>query len=157
MPSADAVTESILIRRAPAEVFAVVADPAGDPRWSAAVVEARRTSPGPLGSGSRFEQTLALLGRRLRISGVVTEYEPGRRIAIGPAEEYAGPLRFSAGSRTVEPVEDGSRVTFRADGRSGLFGGRVEPLVRWAVRRAFRRGLRDLKRVLETGAPAPGG
>jgi uncharacterized protein YndB with AHSA1/START domain len=153
-PTPDAVTESIVIERAPDDVFAVVADPANDARWAAAVVDARRTSPGPLAAGSRFEQTVRLVGRRLRLSGVVTELEPGRRIAIGPAEDYAGPLRFSAGTRTVEPVGGGARVTFRADGRSGLFGGRAEPLVRWAVRREFRRSLRDLKQVLEAGGAA---
>jgi hypothetical protein len=46
-------------------------------------------------------------------------------------------------------VDGGARVTFGAHGRSGLFGGRAEPLVAWAVRRAFRRSLRDLKRALE--------
>jgi hypothetical protein len=152
MPTAETVTESIVIHRAAGDVFAVVADPGGDARWAPAVVEARRT-PGPLAVGTRFEQTVRLAGRRLRISGVLTEYDDGRGIAIAPAEDYDGPLEFSAGWRTVEPVREGARVTFRAEGRSGLFGGRLEPLVRWAVRRALRRGLRDLKRVLEAGAP----
>jgi hypothetical protein len=153
-PTPDAVGESIVIHRPPGDVFAVVAD---DARWAPAVVEARRTSPGPPAAGARFEQTVRLLGRRLRIDGVVTELEPDRRMAIAPAPGYDGPLRFSSGTRTVEVERDGSRVTFRADGPSGLFGGRAEPLVRWAVRRAFRRSLRDLKRMLETGAGARGG
>jgi hypothetical protein len=40
-------------------------------------------------------------------------------------------------------------VTLGASGRTALFGGRLEPFVRWAARRALRRALRDLKRVLE--------
>jgi uncharacterized protein YndB with AHSA1/START domain len=150
MPTPPAVFESIVIHRPPADVFAALADPAEDPRWATAVVAARRVPAGPLTAGARFEQTVRLAGRRMRIAGIVSEYEPGRRIALAPVPRGAGPLKYVAGTRTVEPVDGGARVTFGAHGRSGLFGGRAEPLVTWAVRRAFRRSLRDLKRALES-------
>jgi uncharacterized protein YndB with AHSA1/START domain len=152
MQTSAPVVESIVIHRPPRDVFAVVADPANDARWAAAVADARRTSSGPLAVGTRFEQTVSLLGRRLELVGIVTEYDDGRRVAIAPADAGSGPLKYSAGTRTVEAVDGGARVTFGAHGRSGLFGDRAEPLVRWAVGRAFRRALRDLKRALE---PAP--
>ena len=55
-----------------------------------------------------------------------------------------------------EAVEGGTRVTFQAEGRLGLFRGLLEPLVAWGSRRQFKIGLARLKDLLEGPRPAGG-
>jgi Polyketide cyclase / dehydrase and lipid transport len=85
----------------------------------------------------------------MRVACLVTEYDDGRSLAFVPAADGAGPLKDVVGMRSVEPDGTGARVTMGARGRTALFGGRLELLVRWAARRALRRALRDVKAVLE--------
>jgi carbon monoxide dehydrogenase subunit G len=138
--------ESTVVNRPPAEVFALVGDPANDGQWSATVKEARKTSGGPLGVSTTVEQVIRLLGRRIELGLEVAEYEPGRKLAI---RLVRGPLK-GTGRRLVEPVDGGTRLTFAAEGRSGLFLNLAEPLVAWAIRRELRAALAAVKDLLET-------
>src|SRR5439155_13463473 len=79
------------------EVFAFAADPENDPRWSSAVSKARRTSKSALGLGSRYEQVLRFVGRRLEVTFEGTGYDPNRTGGIGL---FSGPPRSAAGRRT---------------------------------------------------------
>lgn len=150
--------ESAIIGRPSHEVFALAGDPQSDAKWSSTVLAARLTSPGPLGVGTTFEQTLRFFGRRLEITSVVTEYEPDRKLVYEPTSGSM-PIKYKRGARTLEEVEGGTRVTFIAEGRSGFFFNLAVPLVTWAARRAMRAGLAELKEILETsggpGAPSP--
>lgn len=139
------VEESARVKRSPEEVFALVGDPANDHQWASTVREARQTSPGPLGVGTTFEQALRLLGRRIELGIEVTEYEPNRSMAIRP---MSGPFK-GTGRRIVEPIDDGTRLTLAAEGRSGLFFNLAELLVAWAIRRELRAALANLKEMLE--------
>jgi len=138
--------ERAVIEKPVEEVFAFAADPENDPRWSSAVAKARRTSENSFGLGSRYEQVLRFVGRRLEVTFEVTGYELNRTVEIG---RFSGPLRSAVGRRTFESVPGGTRVTFIAEGKSGLFLNLLEPLVAAAGRREFRRGLANLKQILE--------
>jgi Polyketide cyclase / dehydrase and lipid transport len=48
---------SVTIRRPPSEVFAFLVDPANIPKWNYAIDSARQVSPGPVGVGTRIQQT----------------------------------------------------------------------------------------------------
>ncbi|MBA2461345.1 MAG: SRPBCC family protein [Actinobacteria bacterium] len=139
------VEESAVVKRSPEEVFALVGDPKNDGQWASTVREARQTSPGPLGVGTTFEQTVRLLGRRIELGIEVTEYEPNRKLAI---RLISGPVK-GTGRRIVDPADGGTRLTLAAEGRSGLFFNLAEPLVAWAIRRELRAGLAKLKEMLE--------
>lgn len=140
------VEASAVIERALDEVFSLAADPKNDPLWASVVAEAKQTSEGPLAVGTTYEQVLRLLGRRLKITFEVTEYEPNQRVHIG---RFSGRLRSAAGRRTFEAAPGGTRVTFAGEGTSGLFLNLLEPLVNAAARRAVTRDLANLKEVLE--------
>jgi hypothetical protein len=140
------VEASAVIERPLDEFFALAADPKNDPLWASAIAEARQTSEGPLAVGTTYEQVLRLLGRRLKITFDVTEYEQNRRLHIG---HFSGRLRSVAGRRTFEAVPGGTRVTFAGEGTSGLFLNLLEPLMNAAAGRAVTRDLANLKAILE--------
>jgi uncharacterized membrane protein len=128
------VRASVDIARPIDEVFAYVADYANDPAWRAEVRDMRFLSDGPPGVGSRVRETAVLWGRRVVTESVITAHEPNRRVAF---EAVAGPFRVS-GSRTVEAVEDGTRLTYELEWRPGSRAGR---LIAPAMGRSFQRTL----------------
>ena len=140
------VEEGTVVNRSPADVFALVGDPTHDAQWSSTVRQARKTSSGPLGVGTTVDQVIRLLGRRIELGIEVTEFEPDRKLAI---RLVRGPLK-GTGRRLVEPIDGRTRLTFAAEGRSGLFLNLAEPLVAWAIRRELRAALAAVKHLLET-------
>jgi len=113
------------IERTPEEVFAFVSDLRNDPRWNSAVDEVRQTSEGPLDIGTMFLTAAHFLGRRFETPEGVTEYEPDRKLST---EVSSRPLRFT-GSRIVEDVAGGTRLTLTAEGHSGGFFGIAESIL----------------------------
>ena len=138
--------QSVVINRPVEQVFAFISDLENDPPWSGAA-EMRRTSPGPVGVGTTFQQRDRLLGRRLELTLRVVGYEPDRKVTITTASRR---LSFS-GTRMVEPVGQGAtRVTFVGAGRAGGVWRPAEPLLAAVGGRRLRRQLGRLKRLLES-------
>jgi uncharacterized protein YndB with AHSA1/START domain len=122
--------EQTMVTNEPAErVFALLSNPENDPRWSSASRQTRKTSPGPIGVGTTFEQAGSFLGRRLALSLEVTDYEPNRRFGMKVA---SGPIKF-AGVREVKVVPEGTRVTFTGGGMVRRPLRIAEPLLSWAA------------------------
>ena len=142
------IERGVVIERSPEEVFAFVADLRNDPRWNSAIDEVRQTSEGPPGVGTTFQTAAHFLGRRFETPEEVTEYEPDRKLGT---EVTSGPLRFT-GSRVVEGVAGGTRLTLTAEGRSDGFFGIAEPLFARLAARRLETELAKLKNLLEAGA-----
>src|SRR5688572_12479851 len=64
----------------PAEVFAYLSDLDRLSEWQTGVVDARRTSEGPLGVGATATVTRELMGQRIVAPLTITAYEPDRRL-----------------------------------------------------------------------------
>ena len=79
------VEASITIDAAPDEVFAFVADVANLPRWQPGILSATRTSPDPVGVGSTARVVRDLAGQSMTVDLAITEFEPGRRLALSSA------------------------------------------------------------------------
>src|SRR5437763_16554746 len=94
------VEHSIVIRRPVAEVFAVVADVETWPRWNATAREAHKTSPGPMGVGTRFRLAGHLFGRAVQMDHEVTAYEPPKLFA---ATTLSGPSRAPGTYTLAQP------------------------------------------------------
>jgi uncharacterized protein YndB with AHSA1/START domain len=137
--------QTVVINRSCEHVFAFLADPVNDPRWSSACVEMRKTSDGPVDVGTTFQQVGRFLGRRLEFTLEVTAYEPNRRFGM---KVTTGPIRF-AGMRILETVSGGTRVTFTGGGQSGGFFRIAEPLLARFAERQLITDLTALKQVLE--------
>lgn len=74
------------IARPSNEVFDFLADASNNPLWQGGMQSCRWTSPLPIGVGSTYEQQARFLGRAITSTFVVTEFEPGRRIALRTLE-----------------------------------------------------------------------
>jgi uncharacterized protein YndB with AHSA1/START domain len=144
---------TVLINRPPDEVFAYVTTVANFPKWAGALVtEARQTSPGPLHTGSTFMQANRFLIRRFKTRFEVAHYEPPRHYQY---RSTAGPVKF-AGNYTFEAVGNGTRFTSIDNSDLGGLLRLLEPLLQPIAQRQIETNLGNVKRLLETAAPAPG-
>lgn len=142
------IEETVFIRRAPAEVFNFMADPANFAVWDSSVVEAAQENDGPPGIGSRTRGTSKVLGRHIHWVTEGTEFDPPNRILNTGVE---GPLKFTVGA-TFEPVDGGTQLTYRLEAESGLggvFGKMADSIIQRAQARTVRANLETLAELLE--------
>jgi hypothetical protein len=120
------------------------------PKWEREVVEIRRISSGPVGVGSRAVMVRHEFGRTTETEYVITEFEPGRRIA---AHHPDAALDFNI-SFEVTPIYSDSctvRVEVRAQPRG--WARILEPMMRLAMPKRGRRITSSMVDVVES-APA---
>jgi uncharacterized protein YndB with AHSA1/START domain len=135
---------AVTIRRPAEEVFAFLADVEKIPRWNYAIVETRKTSPGPVGIGSTYVQVRSV-PRHLEETLEVTGYEPPRYIALrGTLGPFDADLSYEikSGGEKTEVV---NRVALQPRGILGVLGQAASGRVRDAVAENLRR----LKQILE--------
>jgi uncharacterized protein YndB with AHSA1/START domain len=143
--SVDVVTEAV-IRRPVEAVASYAADPANTPEWYANIESVRWRTPPPVAVGSTMDFVAHLLGRRLAYTYEVVEFEPGRRMVMRTAQ---GPFPMET-TYTWEPVDEAStRMTLRNRGEPAGFARVAGPVLATAIRRANRRDLANLRRILE--------
>ena len=129
------------------EVFAFVADFEHEPQWNPALVSLRKTSPGPVGPGTTWEERLGrgpltLVQRRL-----TTDYRPGAAVRFRNASGFPVAVTYQ-----FEAANGGTLLL--AASRVDL-PGLLQPvgvLLRPVLRAITGRLLQRLKRVLETPA-----
>jgi hypothetical protein len=142
------VSETVTIRRSPADVYAFVADYDNDSRWRHGVTEMIATPNGSVRDGTQVREVLRFGGRSHVTETVISDVVPGRSFVF----QGAGTGGAVWGRRTVEPAAAGARLTteLRVTSRGVL---RVlEPLLAPMFRRATRRDLATLQGMLEVSA-----
>jgi hypothetical protein len=141
----DVVTE-IVIRRPAGQVADYAADPANAPEWYANIESVRWRTPPPAGVGSSMDFVAHFLGRRLAYTYEVVDFEPGRRLVMRTAQ---GPFPMET-TYTWQPLGEAStRMTLRNRGEPAGFARVARPVLAAAMRRANRKDLATLKRILE--------
>ena len=117
-------------------------------RWFPGEVEEHWTSPPPHGVGSTRHAIVKMFGMRTENDAVATEYDPPRRAVMegtSPNAPFVVTLDFKArGNSTLVVVTSEIRLT----GVTQALG----PLAAAIYGRAWARGLRNLKALMETGA-----
>ncbi len=128
-------------------MFAYVLDlEANGPTWAPDLESVVKTSEGPVGSGTTFEQVQTVMGRRRDTSLRFTTVETNQRIE---AEAELGPVapRMSV---VFETVGDGTRVTATGSANpKGAFK-LLSPLMARQGRRVWEARLAGLKKALES-------
>jgi uncharacterized protein YndB with AHSA1/START domain len=139
---------STTIKRPVEDVFTVLSNPANDPTWSSAVVEAEQTSTGPIGVGTTARFVSKLLGRRIETKWEITEFEPNQRfVALTNSRPF--PVQVSM---TFEPIEGGTRVGVTYEAEPGGFFKLAVPLFVGMGKRQLQSALDNLKGLMEANA-----
>jgi uncharacterized membrane protein len=141
----DVICE-IQIDRPRAEVAAFAADPDNATSWYENIRSVEWRSGRPLQIGTLVAFVAAFLGRRLVYTYEVVDLRPGERFVMRTAE---GPFPMETTYAWDDVGEGATRMTLRNRGEPAGFARITAPMMAAAVRRANRRDLARLKRILE--------
>lgn len=137
------VTVQRTIPKPASEVFEFFSDASNNPQWQKGMVSCTWASDDPIAVGSTYEQVATFMGKEIRSTFSVTEYEPGRRIVIDTIESTF-PIHVE---RKVEPINNVScRVSAVI---SGGPGGVMKLLARLTDKMAQRSIEADYDRLVE--------
>lgn len=143
--SVDVLTE-IVIDRPVAEVAASAADPANAPAWYANIDSVDWKTPMPAATGSLVTFVARFMGRRLEYTYELVELVESERLVMRTLE---GPFPMET-TYTWSALDDAStRMTLRNRGEPAGFSKLAAPAMAPAMRRANRKDLANLKRILE--------
>jgi hypothetical protein len=130
-----------------AQVAAYASDPATAPEWYVNISSVEGRTPPPVTIGSRLAFVAHFLGRRLAYTYEVREIVPDERFVMSTAE---GPFPMRTTYTWQETASRGTRMTLRNTGSPSGFGRLAAPVMAAAMRRANRKDLANLKRILES-------
>ncbi|MGE0788071.1 MAG: SRPBCC family protein [Sandaracinaceae bacterium] len=144
--SVDVVSE-IVIDRPCAEVAAYAGDPSNAPEWYANIESVEWEGEPRVELGARMAFVAHFLGRRLAYTYEIVELEPNAKLAMKTAQ---GPFPMET-TYTWEPIgESQTRMTLGNRGEPSGFNRLAAPIMSAAMRRATRKDLELLKRILES-------
>jgi uncharacterized protein YndB with AHSA1/START domain len=136
------VSATAVIPATPDELFDFIAEPANLPRWQTGIVSAQRTTPDPVGVGSRAMIVRQLMGQQLSVELRLTGYEAGRRLVL---ESGASGVEVAA-TLDLEPADEGTRLRFAMTIRAqNVFMTPVEGMVASAAEQDLRNSLERLR------------
>ena len=140
------VSSEIVIDRPTSEICAYAADPDNAPRWYVNIKSVEWTTPPPMRIGSRIAFVAHFLGRRMAYTYEIADFVPGDRLIMRTAD---GPFPMET-TYTWQPIgQESTRMTLRNRGTPTGFSRWAAPIMSYAMRRANRKDLALLKRILE--------
>jgi hypothetical protein len=143
----DVATE-ITIGRPLDEVAAYAADPDNATAWYANIESVEWRTPKPLAVGARMTFVARFLGRRLAYVYEVKELVPGERFVMATTD---GPLEMETTYAWTAAGSGATVMRLRNRGEPSGYSRLLAPVMAGAVRRANRKDLARLKRILESG------
>jgi polyketide cyclase/dehydrase/lipid transport protein len=144
--SVDVQTE-IEIQRPRAEVAEYSADPSNATAWYKNITEVEWKTPPPLAVGSQVAFVARFLGRRLAYTYEITDYIPGERLVMSTAY---GPFVMETAYTWADAQNGGTNMALRNTGEPAGFSRIYAPIMATAMRRANRKDLARLKKILES-------
>jgi len=140
------VRTEIEIARPRPEVAAYASDPGNAPVWYENIESVEWRTPPPVAQGSRVAFVARFLGRRLAYTYEIAELVPGERLIMRTSE---GPFPMET-TYTWADAPGGTRMTLRNRGEPAGFARVGAPMLARSMRRANRKDLEQLKRLLES-------
>jgi uncharacterized membrane protein len=147
------ITNSIVVERAPDEVFAYLDDLEAHREWQDGIESIKVVTDGPTHVGTEVEETRVVGGgQKVAMRWRVTEHDPAtRRSAFDTIE---GKMMLPSGVISVAPAGEHSEVTFSMDMNPVGFGKVLAPLMKRSVTKEVEGDLARLKARLEGGGAA---
>ncbi|MEO8265546.1 MAG: SRPBCC family protein [Ilumatobacteraceae bacterium] len=142
----DVETE-ITIARPIADVAAYAGDPSNAPTWYDNIDTVEWMTPPPAQVGSIVEFVARFLGRTLRYSYELVEWEPGVRLVMRTKQ---GPFPMETTYTWRVTTNGSTHMKLRNRGEPAGFSKLMAPIMQSAMRRANRQDLAKLKSVLES-------
>lgn len=140
------VSSEIVIDRPRDVVAGYAADPSDAPSWYVNIESVEWRTPPPAQRGSRVAFVAHFLGRRLEYTYEVVDLVPGERLVMRTAE---GPFPMETTYEWEAISSGGTKMRLRNRGRPSGFSKLAGPMMEAAMRRANRKDLEQLKRLLE--------
>ncbi len=143
------IERSIVINRPIEEVFDVATCLRRCVVWRSALLASTKTSEGPVGVGTTFDQDVRGLGKTYTNTAVITAYEPSRLFAY---ERVSGSNDSDYKARFVfEPEGEGTRFNVQVEGQPPSGWMRILPqaLLQNFVGNSIGREMEMLKEMLE--------
>jgi uncharacterized membrane protein len=141
------VLSEIEISRPRDTVAAYAGDPTNATNWYANIRSVEWRTPPPIAVGSRMDFVALFLGRRLAYTYEIVELTPGERLVMRTAQ---GPFPMETTYEWQSIGDAATRMRLRNRGEPSGFSRLIAPFMTNAVRRANRKDLAKLKRILES-------
>jgi carbon monoxide dehydrogenase subunit G len=142
---------TVIIARAPEEVFPWLIDDDKVPRWMSGLERYEPAEAGPLRVGSRIHQRLSVSGQTLGFELEVSELAPPRTAVL----RFEGSGFKAANEYAVTEADGGARVTWVVSGDTTSFKARlVAPMVQAKLQEKHDGDLARLRALLEGEAAA---
>ena len=137
----------------PAEqVFDMVADERNEPRYNPRIARAEKTSPGPVGCGTRFTAQPRGTGTVGVMTVEITDYDRPRRLATAIRSSYLD----VDGTLTFSPADGGTRMRWSWNMRLRGVMRVLSPVVGAVGPRWEHRNWAGLKQFMESGQAQAG-
>jgi uncharacterized protein YndB with AHSA1/START domain len=137
---------TVVVERPPDEVFRFLTDLSNVPEWQSGAMEVHAPEES-IGVGTTYVEVLRFLGKRMKATIEVTEFEPGRRFSL---RTRSGPIPFRV-RHTLEPADGGgaTRLHVEVEGDPGGVFKLAESLVMRNAQRQIEGDFATLKQMVE--------
>ena len=142
----------IMIGRPVGEVFDFVADERNEPRYNPRMTSADKTSPGPIGTGTRYRAQSVSRGRPVEMTIETTEYDRPRRLASSTSLATMN----VHGALTFDPVQAGTVMHWSWELEPRGLLKLLTPMIALLGRRQEQQVWTGLKQLLESGPASAG-
>lgn len=140
------VFTEIIIDKPVSMVAEYAANPDNAPEWYVNIKAADWKSPKPMAVGSHIAFKAKFLGKELAYTYEISEYIPGQKLVMKTAE---GPFPMETTYTWKPSAENQTRMTLRNAGQPKGFSRIFAPLMATMMKRANRKDLKNIKRILE--------
>jgi uncharacterized protein YndB with AHSA1/START domain len=140
------ISTSVEIARRPEDVFSYITDVSRHPEWQEGLVSVSVETEGPLRVGSRLVHRRKVGPATVATTSEITAFEPPHLLAFRGLD---GPVRAD-GTQRVDPVGEGSRVSFEMEMHGHGLGALMLPMARRQAASQVATSHVKLKGILET-------
>jgi len=137
-------TATVTIRQTPEKVFSYLTDLENLQQWTP-FKNVKMVTDGPMQVGSRFKQTVEIIGKTIESEVEVAEYNAPTSLVL---KAISGPVNFVQ-NFTLTPTTEGTQLKVDMEGEPTGILKMAQPLLKPAVEKQLHDQVHKLKELLE--------